>query len=350
VRAQAVDWERVLRQASGHLVLPALAAALRDLDLSRSVDEELRAFLDAVHGANVERNRELRGELTAVIGVLNRLGVEPVLLKGAIRLVDGLYPDEGWRMLRDLDLLVPEAGWAAAVQALQRAGYTLAREAATAAVLRRPGGPVTIDVHAEPFCTPRRQGLLSGEEVLNSARPAVIGNAVVRLPSLVHQMIHLIGHGQISNYNQLYGRIGLRDRLEAAALTHWAAEPVDWQAVATRFATAGYRRAVPAFALALRDGALCAVPPPRKVDFLTALQARRIAWQARSRILAHIGFWPMWCVAMLRIQLEERERGRPKLVQTLRKLIFERGAGQRMLRTLIYDAPRPWMLMFLSSW
>jgi hypothetical protein len=172
----------------------------------------------------------------------------------------------------------------------------------------------------------------------------------VRLPSLLHQMIHLIGHGQISNYNHFYGRIGLRDRLEAAALTHWAAEPVDWQAVATRFATAGYRRTVPAFALALRDGALCAIPPPRKVDLLTTVQERRIAWQARSRILAHIGFWPMWCVAMLRIQIEERERGRPKLVQTLRKLIFERGAGQRMLRTFIYDAPRPWMLMFLSSW
>ena len=190
VRAQAIDWERVLRQASGHLVLPAVAAALRDLDLSRSLDEELRAFLEAVHGANVERNRELRGELTAVIGVLNRVGIEPVLLKGAIRLVDGLYPDEGWRMLRDLDLLVPEARSAAALQALQRAGYTLAREAAAAAVLRRPGGPVTIDVHTEPFSTPSRQGLLSGEEVLNGARPGIIGNAVVRLPSLLHQMIH----------------------------------------------------------------------------------------------------------------------------------------------------------------
>jgi Uncharacterised nucleotidyltransferase len=124
VRAHAIDWERVLRQASGDLVLPALAAALRDLDLSRSVDEELRAFLEAVHGANVERNRELRGELRAVIGVLNRVGIEPVLLKGAIRLVDGLYPDDGWRMLRDLDLLVPEARWAAAVQALQQEELT----------------------------------------------------------------------------------------------------------------------------------------------------------------------------------------------------------------------------------
>ena len=350
VRAQAIDWERVVEHASAQLVLPAVGAALRDLDLSPWLDGELDAFLEAVHAANVERNRELRDELVAVIDVLNRVDIEPVLLKGAIRLVDGLYPDDGWRMLRDLDLLVPTARWENALQVLQRAGYTLTREATSAAVLRRRGGPVAIDVHTEPFSTPSRQRLLSGEDVLNGARPVVVGNAVARLPSLLHQLIHLVGHGQISNYNHAYGRIGLRDRMEAAALTHWAAEPVDWQAVATRFATAGYRRTFLAFVLALRDGALCAVPPPGKVDALTAFQERRIAWQARSKILAHISFWPMWCVAMLRIQLEEREGGRRKFVETLRRLIFERGAGQRMLRTFIYDAPRPWMLVLLSSW
>jgi hypothetical protein len=172
----------------------------------------------------------------------------------------------------------------------------------------------------------------------------------VRLPSLLHQAVHLVGHGQISHYNYAYGRIGLRDRLEAAALAHWATEPVEWQVVAARFGAAGYSRPFLAFVLALRDGALCAVPSPDRIDTRTALQERRIGWQARSKFLAHISFWPMWCVAMLRIQFEERERGRPKLVETIKRLVFERGAGQRMLRTFIHDAPRPWMLALLSSW
>jgi hypothetical protein len=76
-------------------VLPALAAALRDLDLIGSLDAELAEFLLAVHAANLERNEELRGELAAAVGALNRTGIEPMLLKGAIRLVDDLYPDHG---------------------------------------------------------------------------------------------------------------------------------------------------------------------------------------------------------------------------------------------------------------
>ena len=350
VCARGLDWERVLRHASAQLVLPAFAAALRDLGLTGSLDGELGAFLEAVHAANLERNGELRDELAAVVRILNRVDIQPTLLKGALRLLDGLYPDQGWRMLRDLDLLVPEARWEQALEVLQRTGYGILRIADTEALLRRPRGPVAIDLHKEVFATPRASRVLSSQDMLQQARHAVMGDAAVRLPSLVHQVVHLIAHSQISNHNYAYGRIAFRDRLEAAALVRWAAEPIEWQAVAAHFATAGCPRPLLAFVLALRDGALCAVPPPGRIDALTALQERRIAWQARCRMLAHLSFWPMWCMAMLRSQVEERKGGRPKLVDTLRRLLFERGAGQRMLRTFIYDAPRPWMLVFLSAW
>ena len=90
------------------------------------------------------------------------------------------------------------------------------------------------------------------------------------------------------------------------------------------------------------------MPALGKIDMLTALQQRRIAWQARSsKTFPHISFWPMWFVAMLRMQIEEREGGRPELVNTLKALIFERGAGQRMLQTFIHRAPRPWTFVLL---
>jgi Uncharacterised nucleotidyltransferase len=341
MRSPGIDWERVVGFAGAQFVLPAFAASLRDLELLVWLDEELGAFLEAVHAANVERNSELKDELAAAVGVLNRADIEPTLLKGAIRLLDGVYPDPGWRMLRDLDLLIPEPRWQDALDALQRAGYALTCAADSAAVLRPPGGLVAIDVHKELFPTSRQKRLLHGGEVVHGARPALIGRAAVRLPSMLHQVVHLVGHSQIRNYNHAFGRISLRDRLETAALVHWAAEPVDWDAVLARFAAAGYRRPLLSFLLALRDGAPIAVPASGKVDMLTALQERRIAWQTRSRVLAHISFWPMWCVAMLRMQIEEREGGRPKFVKTLARLTSEGGAGQRMLRTFIYGAPRP---------
>ena len=182
-RSQWLDWERVIACASAQMVLPALGAALRDLDLIGLLDEELGAFLQTVHTANLERNGELRDELAAAVGALNREDIQPTLLKGAIRLLDGLYPDPGWRMLRDLDLLVPGPSWKEALDALQRAGYALNRAADSAAVLRRPGGLVAIDLHKEIFSTSRQQRLLHGGEVVHGARPIVMGSAAVRLPS-----------------------------------------------------------------------------------------------------------------------------------------------------------------------
>ena len=38
---------------------------------------------------------------------LNEIDIVPVALKGAIRLVDGLWPDPALRFMHDLDLLVP---------------------------------------------------------------------------------------------------------------------------------------------------------------------------------------------------------------------------------------------------
>jgi hypothetical protein len=328
VGSRGVDWERVVGCASADLVLPAFAAALTDLGLRRTLDPELAAFLDAVHVANAERNAELRAELTAAVGVLNRAGIEPVLLKGAIRLLDGLYPDDGWRMLRDLDLLVPQASLVAATQALTGAGYA---SCGSGGEVRRRGGACQIDLHTEPFCSPRQVRLLSAADVLESARRTAFGDGEVGIPSVEHQVVHLIGHCQIRHLGHAFGRIGLRHRLEAAALVQWGPKPIDWTAVSQRFVAAGYRRPLLAFLLALNDGGWCAVPLTDRIDWLVALQRRRIALQARSTTLAYVGSRLGGFVSAFGSQLEH-EGGQFRALNNLRRMVSERGAARRMVQ------------------
>jgi hypothetical protein len=328
VSSARIEWERVLREASAHFVLPALAAALRDLDLIGSLEAELGEFLLAVHAANGERNEELRAELAAAVGALNRSDIEPVLLKGAIRLVDGLYPDHGWRMLRDLDLLVPADRMADALGALEEVGY--ARVEVGENELARPGAVAQIDLHEERFST-----LLPATEIIDRSRPARFGNGVVRLPAIEHQLVHLIEHGQIRHFGHAFGRITLRDRLEAAALLRRAPESIPWQAISTRFATAGYRRPLSSFLLALNDGGLCVAPAPERIDLMTMLQQRRIALQARSTTLGYIGSRIGCWVSLFWKQIKERDGGRPKGVQNLRRLITERGSARKLVRAFL---------------
>jgi hypothetical protein len=317
----------VLSYAGAEYVLPALAAALRDLRLTGSLDPELGAFLEAVHAANVERNDEIRFELEAAVGVLNRAGIEPVLLKGAVRLVDGLYPDHGWRMLRDIDLLIPPHGLAEATRAFAEVGYV--QVDSSGSEIQHPEGLVQIDLHDEVFSR-----LLPATEVIGASGSAALGSGRVRLPSVEHQLVHLIGHGQIRHRSHACGRIGWRDRLEAAALAGWGDENVDWQAVEARFTATGYRRAFLTFLLALHDCALCAVPVPARTDLLTALQRRRVALQERSMTFAHIGAFAGWCGSEVSRQLAERDAGSRRAIKNLRRLICERGAAWKMARAL----------------
>jgi hypothetical protein len=323
-----IDWERVVGVASAHFVLPASAAALRDLGPLKSLDDELGAFLETVHAANMERNAELRVELAAAVKALNRAGIEPVLLKGAIRLADRLYPDDGWRMLRDLDLLVPKAALAEAIRAFEEDGYALIEDGA----FRRELGACKIELHEELFAGARQMRLLQAVSVLDESRPLVFEGATVRTPSIKHQLVHLIGHSQIRHCGHAIGRICLRDRLEAAALLHWGHEAIDWQAISTCFVAAGYRRPLLSFLLALSDGAWGAVPVTGRIDALTALQRRRIVLQARSRAFDYVGSRAGWWVSEFKSQVRERDAGQPRAIRNFKRLIFEPGAIRRMAR------------------
>jgi Uncharacterised nucleotidyltransferase len=331
VRIRDVDWNRVVAHASAEIVLPAFAAALRDLQLTEALDPELGAFLDAVHAANLERNSELRGELAAAIEVLNRADIEPVLLKGANRLWDELYPDHGWRILRDLDLLVGKACLVKASRAFEKAGY--ARCGADGEVRRRAGA-CQIELHSELFSTPRQERLLPAADVLKNSRPATFGDGRVRIPSVEHQLMHLIGHSQLRHLGYAFGCIKLRDRLESAALVKWGHEAIDWEVVSQPFVAAGYRRPLLSLLLTLAEGGWCTVPNASRIDRLSALQQRRVALQARSRTFAYIGSRLGWWASLFMSQLEESEGGGSKAAKNLKSLWSERGAIRRMARAL----------------
>ena len=341
VGAPGADWERVIGHASSQFVLPTLAAALQDLGLIGCLDEELGAFLVAVHAANEERNGELCDGLAAAVSVLNRSNIEPVLLKGAIRLVDPLYPDRGWRMLRDLDLLVAEPRWTEAVGLFRRAGYRVDDKINKGVQLWAPKGLVSVDLHRELFSTTRRERLLRADEVFKCSRPVDFGDGVVRLPAPVHQIVHLIGHKQLQDHNHACGRVAWRDWFEAAALEHWGREGIDWQTVVARFTAAGYRRALLTFLLSLETYALCPVPVPMRLDAWTSLHRRRLRAHAKSARFAQISSWTAWCICEVRKQFEEHDSGRPRIIKNINRLIFEREAAGKMARRAMGRSPQP---------
>ena len=240
----ATDLLALARLAGRHCITPMLAPCIAAPALRQRLPPDFTAYLEFVYAENSRRNRALRLQLRHVAGQLNEIGIEPVLLKGAIRLVDGLYRDPGSRVMRDLDLLVPCERLSDAVARLASVGYSFTQDAAELPEQHRHVPPLArdcdaavIEIHADLLS--ERREFCEAEEVLAHARPVDLDGTRVRVPHTAHQLAHLIGHDRFDTNLHLAGMFLLRSVFETALLGR------DQQAVGqllTAAATAGLAR------------------------------------------------------------------------------------------------------------
>lgn len=289
-----LPWPRFARLSGVHLLTPALGACLEELGLAGPLPPDLRDYLAAMRAAGEERNRELRADLRRIVAVLNGAGIEPVLLKGALRLVDGLFPGDAWRFMHDLDLLVPAAAVDGARRALDALRWTEkpagdGEDGRHALVLVRPDGLSRLELHDEPLEGPWRP-LLDAAGVLARARPRTEGGIAFREPAPADQLAHLVLHAQLQHAHLSTGRLLLRDLAELALLVrrHGAATLAE---VRGRLHRHGAGTAVDhALLLAAACLPLSAPPAPPAAGRAARLLARRtLHLQRRPALLAVAG-------------------------------------------------------------
>ena len=224
-------------------MLPALHQRLSEIGLKPPA--EISNFLAEVEGLNNERNARILEEARAVAGILNRIGIEPVVLKGAALLLAGVYPRPGCRYLCDIDILVPRAQLAAAVEALERDGYrpdtldAMAHFRHHYPQLQRPraadgSGSAPLELH-HSLGAGVSEKLLSGEDLLRGSSVKEWNGVRIRVPSPEHLVTHLILHSQLRHgYSQ---RIWppLRALYDLAMLNRYFGSRLDWDKVRRRF-------------------------------------------------------------------------------------------------------------------
>jgi len=114
-----LEWERVLRLANHHRLLPALFAFLQGRrDVPASIQSALRSRFQ-IHARQVLR---LSAELTGILRRLESCGIEVLPHKGPV-LAKLLYGDPAMRQFGDLDFLIRAADVPRARIALQELGY-----------------------------------------------------------------------------------------------------------------------------------------------------------------------------------------------------------------------------------
>jgi hypothetical protein len=119
--ATPLQWPAILERACSHQVYPLLYRNLRDLGF-RGVPETVQAELKGLFLANALRNQLLSEELARLFKILDEAGIRVVPLKG-VALAQSLYGDVATRVCADIDILVPPASVAQAIDLILASGY-----------------------------------------------------------------------------------------------------------------------------------------------------------------------------------------------------------------------------------
>jgi len=115
----ALDWDRVLKLATHHRVLPALYFCLEN---QNDVPASIQSAINARFAEHARRVLRFSAELKAILRHFHRCGVQVVCHKGPV-LSQSLYGDPAMRQFGDLDFLVRSTDIPRARAALHGLGY-----------------------------------------------------------------------------------------------------------------------------------------------------------------------------------------------------------------------------------
>ena len=240
----ASDWQAVLALANHTLLTPALFSSLTDTGEMDRVPRDVREYLRFIHDRNRQRNLRLRAQLNEAVAALNRRGIVPLLLKGAVPLFVSPASRAPSRMTSDLDLAVEAAEEAAAHACLGELGYS---EVAGVRGMARSQDAGILELR------PRRSNDVEPPKLVRR------GRLQVKVPPVQSRALHWIMHDLIKEGDYWRGRLDLRHLHDLAQLAE--GDGVDWSALRASLPCGSARNALDVQLLALHHFFGAMIPP-----------------------------------------------------------------------------------------
>lgn len=198
------NWRLITHLAERERLLPVLWYGLRDRGV---VPHDLQPAIRRRTAVVEFRMAATRARLERIMSHLAADGIPALLLKGAA-LASSVYPSFAHRPMNDLDLLVPPDDAARAWQRVRDLGWTPEQEGGAEfhasfhhlkPLVDPRGTGIVVEIHRSMMPLPG-PFILREADVWRDSTEVGIGGTVGRVPSDVHQLLHLSVHFAWSHY------------------------------------------------------------------------------------------------------------------------------------------------------
>lgn len=198
-----ISWENLIHMANMYLITPALWVGLVNKSLHRDIESDVIEYLQGLHALNKKRNQALRNQAIEVVTALNKVGIVPMLIKGAVQLFQPLHLSFGTRIMADLDMVVHKDAINDAVHALIQLGYKKhpGKDVDYAihhhvAPMARPGDYGAVELHRSPLGVVA-EPILSAREIWKSGDLWDTAGIQFKTPHVSHAVLIGFLHSQI---------------------------------------------------------------------------------------------------------------------------------------------------------
>jgi hypothetical protein len=313
IREQEIDWPPALWTANQNLITPSLWPELLGLGLADETPPEIQNYLAEIHRLNTLRNQQIRLQTLEIAKLLNTIGIEPILLKGAASLFRTIYRDLGSRMLTDIDILLPRDKAMDCWELLRSSGYGPHGNCENTPShphphhlhpLSRPGEYAVIELHHDVLPA-MSSGFLFGATITeqnarritcivstNTERLSYGDDHALRIPSWTSRVVHCLLHSAFLEANAYRsGILPLRSLHELALMQSSHGPEIDWLDIWQLLSGSGKRRPLRAWPYLAHRLFGSALPPTWKTMLPMRAHYWRCRWQARwgvSITLRHI--------------------------------------------------------------
>ena len=123
LKSQKIDWDLFVKISTSQLVLPTLYCNYKRNHLLPFLPEDLVAYMQEITSLNRDRNLQIIEQINELNSLLRQNGVNPIFIKGAGYLKQGLYDDSAERMVGDIDFLVSKNEYDLAAKILSDRNY-----------------------------------------------------------------------------------------------------------------------------------------------------------------------------------------------------------------------------------
>ena len=101
-----INFENLIKLASGHLMLPALFFNIDKKKVSYLFPEDFIAYIKNIYAINKARNTVLLAEAKELSELLYKNNINHIFLKGTALLLSNVFDDIGERMISDIDFII----------------------------------------------------------------------------------------------------------------------------------------------------------------------------------------------------------------------------------------------------